>query len=265
MSFDRFKAQTLCEGFLGCNSFDEFFRSDFEGFSLDKTKSFAYSNSLKEDANDLFYKGCLSLAEGINGFKNRQYSWAVIKCYYSVFYMLKADLALKDYGLIRHKAIYYLEARDGASPITKGRKGVNRTNYSGDHKSAINYYKDLFSGTDILLSQNISGLNAYEWLMKKREQINYQERYFNEPNSPAFLSFIDNQIKAGNFGQIIKDIVEDSYIKTFQPEYATLAIPIKRAILTRQNFANNTGTLFISKDKEVFVKELLDIIEQTQK
>lgn len=264
MSFDRFKAQTLCENFLDCSSFDEFYQADFANFSLGKTEAFTFSNTLKEDANDLFYKGCLSLAEGINGIKNRQYSWAVVKCYYSVFYMLKADLALKDYGLIRHKTIYYLEAKEGAKPITKGRRGTNRMNYSGDHKSAINYYKDLFSGTDILLSQNITGVNAYEWLMKKREQINYQERYFNEPNAATFLSFIDTQVSSGNLKQLIKEIIEDRYIKTFQPEYATLAIPLKRAILTRQNFTNSGIALNISEDKSVYIKELLAILESTE-
>lgn len=240
MSFDRYRAQTLCEILLGCADFNAFRSVDFDTFALNRTNAYSFKNSLKEDAGDFYYKGYLSLLEGLNGFQNRNYSWAVIKCYYSVFYMIKADLAIRDIGLIRHKVIYYLEAKDGAIPITKGVRGAKRANYSGDHKSAINYYNDLFGRSDILLSQNIDDLNAYEWLMKKREQINYQERHFNEPNHPNFLEYIDTQIQSGNFKNLLHEIIDDTaFVKTFQNEFAPLAIPIKRALLTKTNFENN--------------------------
>lgn len=239
MSFDRHRAQMLCENILGCTSFDDFYSTDISTLILDATNAYAFKNSLVDDAKDLFYKGHLSLLEGLAGIENKNYSWAIIKCYYSVFYMIKADLALRDYGLIRHKAIYYLQAVVGATPITKGTRGANRAKYSGDHKSAINYYKDLFSGSDLLLSQEIDGVSAYEWLMKKREQVNYQERYFNDPNGSDFITYIANEVNEGNFVKLIQDIVSDSFIITFQNEFAPLAIPIKRGILTKSNFDNN--------------------------
>lgn len=244
MSFDRYRAQSLCENLLGCADFNAFRSVDFHTFALNRANAYSFKNSLREDASDFYYKGYLSLLESLNGFQNRNYSWAIIKCYYSVFYMIKADLAIRDIGLIRHKVIYYLEAKDGAIPITKGTRGNNRANYSGDHKSAINYYNDLFSRSDILLSQNIDGLNAYEWLMKKREQINYQERYFNEPNHPNFLEYIDTQVQSGNFENLLHEIIDDiAFVKTFQNEFAPLAIPIKRALLTKINFENNGITI----------------------
>ncbi|WP_454802229.1 hypothetical protein [Mucilaginibacter phyllosphaerae] len=255
MSFERFRAQLVCEDLMGCTSFDDFFNSDFDAFSLTKASSFVYNAALKDDANDLYFKGILSLTEGINGYYHKQYSWAIIKCYYSIFYFLRSELALKDIGLIRHRVIYYLEAQDGAMPITKGKKGSKRNLYSGDHKATINYYKDLFS-SDILLSQEIEDLNAYEWLMKKREQINYQERTFNEPNYPQFLLFIDQEITKGNFDELIKEIIDDEYVKTFQPEYASIAIPIKRALLTYESFVNNGYNLTIQKSKLDFLKSI---------
>ena len=239
MSFDRHRAQKLCEGILGCASFDDFFLADISTLTLDAANAYAFKNSLIDDAKDLFYKGHLSLLEGINGIENKNYSWAIVKCYYSVFYMIKADLALRDYGLIRHKTIYYLQASAGATPITKGRNGANRTKYAGDHKSAINYYKDLFSGSDILLSQEIDGLSSYEWLMKKREQVNYQERYFNDPNGSDFMAYIANEVASGNFTKLIEDIISDTFVITFQNEFSPLAVPIKRAILTKANFDSN--------------------------
>ena len=255
MSFSRFRGQLLCEQFLNCNSHEEFRLAKFSDLILNKSQAIAYSAKLRQNANDLFYKGFISLNEGLIGIENKQYSWAVVKCYYSIFYLLRADLALKDFGIIRHKSLYYLFAEEGASPITKGNR-----NYSTDHKCVINYHKDFFSNSDILLSQNISDLNAYDWLSKKREQINYQERFFNEPDAPSFLSYIDGVIKEGNFNALIVEILDDKYIKTFQEEFATLAIPIKKAILTIQNFKDSGTEIQISEKKKGSIVNLLDLL-----
>lgn len=240
MSFDRYRAQTLCESIFGCADFEQFFNTPhttIETFTLDKNGAFALSNTLKDDAKDLYFKGCQSLTESLSNFSNKQYSWAVIKAYYSIFYMIKADFALRDYALIRHKCIYYLQAQEGSNPTTKGRTHKNRSDYSGDHKSALNYYKDLFSNSDILLSQEIEGLNAYQWVMKKREQVNYQERDFKEPNRPVFLDYINSRINAGEFLKLIDELYNDTaLVLTFQPEFAPVAIPLRRAILTKKNF-----------------------------
>lgn len=253
MSFERYRAQTLCETILGCSDFDEFYNthhSTIENFTLDSHNSFSLSNSLKQDAKDLYFKGCQSLTESILNFKNKQYSWAIIKAYYSTFYMIKSDFALRDFALIRHKCIYYLKASEGSTPVTKGRNGANRTNYSGDHKSALNYYKDLFSSSDILLSQEIEGQTAYQWLMKKREQVNYQERNFNEPSRPDFLGFISQRVDSESLLELIEEIKNDNgYILTFQTEFAPLAIPYRRAMLTRKNFIDNGITAMLTSQQ----------------
>lgn len=260
MSFDRYRAQTFCESILGCTDYDQFFNkpyTDVENMILDRNYAYSLSASLKEDAKDFYFKGCESLSESLNSFNAKLYSWAIIKAYYATFYMIKADFALKDFALIRHKCIYYLQATVGASPITKGRNSSNRTNYSGDHKSALNYYKDLFSNTDILLSQEIDGMSSYQWLMKKREQVNYQERDFKEPYFPDFLEFIDNRVSLGEFPQLINEIINDTYILTFQPEYAPIAIPYKRAMQTKKSFIDN-GISSILPDRKI---EHLSIFE----
>ena len=243
MSFDRYRAQTYYESLFGCVDFEEFYNkshTEIENHYLDRSEAISLSASLRDDAKDLYFKGCQSLTESLINFDKRLYSWAIIKAYYSIFYMIKADFALKDYALIRHRSIYYLKAQEGIAAITKGRKGTNRTNYSGDHKSALNYYIELFSHTDKLLSQEIDGMNVYQWMMKKREQVNYQEREFKEPEKPNFLEFIDERITSGDLLKLIDEIIDDSsFLLTFQPEYAPLAIPYKRAILTRNTFISN--------------------------
>lgn len=240
MSFERYRAQVCFESFFGCQNFEAFVNispEEIEKFVIDKNQAFSLSNSLKLDACDFYFKGCQSLTESLMNHSQRLFSWAIIKGYYSVFYMIKADFALRDFALIRHRCIYYLKATETHSPITKGRKGSNRANYSGDHKSALNYYKDMFSGSDILLSQQIDEMSAYQWLMKKREQINYQERNFREPYYPEFLEHINKRIVSNEFLNLIEEVKsDDKYLLTFQPEYAPIAIPLKRAMLTKKKF-----------------------------
>jgi hypothetical protein len=267
MSFDRYRSQTLCETILGCSDFEEFFNvphTTIESLTLDNANSFALSNTLKQDARDFYFKGCQSLTESLMNFNNKLYSWAIIKSYYATFYMIKADLALRDYALIRHKCIYYLKASVGSTPITKGRKQSNfRKDYTGDHKSALNYYKDLFSGSDILLSQEIEGYSAYQWLMKKREQINYQERNFNEPNCPDFLDYISQRVNSGNFLDLIEEIKNDiDYILTFQTEFAPLAIPYKRAMLTKKNFIDNGFTEILTQEQNEHLNKFTPYVFQ---
>ncbi|MDD2799324.1 MAG: HEPN domain-containing protein [Bacteroidales bacterium] len=254
MSFDRYRSQSLCESILGCANFEEFINKPYttvESLILDRNSAFSLSASLKQDAKDLYFKGCQSLTESLTSFNNRLYSWAIIKAYYATFYMIKADFALKDIALIRHKCIYYLQATEGSSPLTKGRTSSSyRSNYSGDHKSALNYYNDLFSNSDILLSQEIEGLSSYQWLMKKREQVNYQERNFKEPFFPDFLEYINSRVISGDFLQLIDEIINDNtYLLTFQPEYAPISIPYKRALQTQKNFQDNGIYEILSNDQ----------------
>ncbi len=182
------------------------------------------------------------MSESLTGFSEKRYSWAVIKGYYSTFYFIKAALALRGYAIIRHKSLYHLK-------VSLGEKLARNGDYKGDHKTAILCYKNFFP-SDILLSQEIeNGLLSHEWLMKKREQVNYQERQFCEPNRPDFLDNIDKKISNNEFKNLIGEIKKDAFILTFQPEFATIAIPLKRALLTKKAFSD---------------KGIVNILEQVQ-
>jgi hypothetical protein len=94
-------------------------------------------------------------------------------------------------------------------------------------------------------------MNTYSWLMKKREQVHYQERYFNEPDRPSFLDFINSQVEEDKLLNLIEEIKNDNdFILPFQSEYAPLAIPIKRGELTRGTF-NQFGVENILRDDQI--------------
>jgi hypothetical protein len=253
INFDRFRAQLLCESFFSCSTLEEWEQCDFSALVLDGPQSTSLTDALKHDAVDLYFKGLLSLFESIQSFNNKRYSWGTIKSYYATFYFLRADLAANNIGLIRNKSIYYLICEPGELP----QKKRNNRKYGTDHKATLNYYSDLFSHQDILLSQNITGMTAYEWLAEKREQVNYRERSFHDPLAPTFLAIIETYVENETLKELLLELISDSYVLTFQEEFATLGIPLKRALLTRETLKEQAISLSFNDDKISFLKKVI--------
>lgn len=253
MSFDRHRAQLRCENILNCKTLDDWKLADFKNLRLDKSQASLLDSELRDDAKDLYFKGLLSLFEALKSVNEKLFSWATIKFYYSVYYFLRCTMAVNGVALIRQKSLYYLKAIDGESPVSKGNK-----KYNTDHSGTINYFIDLFS-SDILLSQSIDTTNVYDWLMNKREQINYRERQFNEPNHATFWNSIVEQIDKGGFEKLLKDYIQDKFVLCFQEEHAILAIPLKRAILTKDKLDNEDIDIGLSEEQKAILLGLLPI------
>ncbi|NOS91718.1 MAG: hypothetical protein HOP30_07335 [Cyclobacteriaceae bacterium] len=253
ISFDRHRAQLRCETILNCQTLDQWNVADFKNLQLNKSQASLLSSELREDAKDLYFKGLLSLFEALKSIEAKLFSWATVKFYYSLYYFLRCTMAVNGVALIRQKSLYYLKALDGESPVTKGGK-----KYSSDHSGTINFFKDLFS-SDILLSQDIDTINAYDWIMNKREQVNYRERHFNEPNHSEFWGLIAEQINKGNLERILKEYILDKFVLCFQEEHAILAIPIKRALLTKERLDAENIDIGLIGERQKILLDLLPI------
>lgn len=254
MSFDRSRAQLRCEEFLDCKSdLEKWNACDFNNYVLTKLDANKLKNDLLEDAVDLYFKGLLSLVESLNSINQALFSWATIKAYYSVYYFLRCSLATKGYSLIRKKRLYLLKAFEGQKPICKS----NNKNYNSDHKATINFFQDLFINSDILLSNKINEKSSYLWLMEKREQINYRERRFNEPNCSDFWEYISQSVQNKTFSSLITKYIDDKFIYCFQEEHAPIAIPIKRAILTFRDLKMEKQNEILSDAQLLVLKQIL--------
>ncbi|MCH7827643.1 MAG: HEPN domain-containing protein [Bacteroidetes bacterium] len=252
MSFLRGRAQLRCEEYLNCTGrLDNWKSSDFKNFKLSKIHATQLSQDLLEDSIDLYFKGLLSLSEAINSISRFYYSWATVKLYYSVFYFIKATLASKGIALIRQKSLFYLFAREGKKPIKK-----NNKKYTSDHSGTINYYQDIFKN-DFLLTNRIGDETVYEWLMKRREQVQYRERVFHEPNTPSFWNHIVKKINEISLNNIIQEYIDDNYILSFQEEHACLAVPIKRALLSQKDLEDAGLKTSLNKDQKKRIINLL--------
>ena len=63
----------------------------------------------QQDAIDFFYSGILSFAEGIDSIFLKRFSWATVKLYYSIYYLIRASMAANGYATLRCKGMFRLK------------------------------------------------------------------------------------------------------------------------------------------------------------
>jgi hypothetical protein len=251
LDFNRYHAQQRCESFIDCqNDLDKWqsSRRIFENLSLGPTQSIIYSNDLRQDAVWLYKKGIHSLFNAIKSVDENKlsYSWASVVLYYSIHYFLRASLAIKGVGLIRNGGLYFLNDAIGSKPQKKQGKNYNTT-----HGGAIYYSIDKYAGSDILLSNEIDGYKSYVWMKEIREIINYRQNQFDEPIVPEIWKGIDSSKRQSSLLELIESYVDDEdLLFCFQQDHAVLALPIKKAFLTKREL-DLSGILVELENNEV--------------
>ncbi len=205
---------------------------------------------LNGEIQEYYYKALLSYAESISAICNNHFSWATVKLYYSTFYALRAFLACNDYVFLRagekRNYLYYTKLKSGET-LTKMD--------SSDHKSTIALQKTKFPN-EWLLSQTISegseDITSYEWLAKRREDVNYKDVKFRDPIPSEMWEYLKADIDTHSISNVINQLIEDLGTLCFQQEYAVLAIPTKRLYLTAKEL-HNRGIYFEDEMKREFL------------
>lgn len=255
MSFSRKETQLYFEKFYNCgDNLNSWNNCRFKDYVVDYKGLEELIPLCQNDAYNYYYNGILTLSEALRGLRNRNYSWSVIKLYYSVYYLIRASMYINNITFIRQKQLYYLELKEGASPTKKS----NNNKYNSDHQGTIWHYFDLFNKADILLSNKIDEKESYIWLMDKRELVNYRINKFQEPSEYSFLSYyIDNNFDK-NFRKIILEQIDDPYIQCFQKETAILALPIKRLLETNKDFKKTLPNKQLLSDSQYdYIKKII--------
>jgi hypothetical protein len=227
---------------------------DFPNYIVSEKDMPQLISNAQADSKNYFFNGLLTFSEAIKGLREGNYSWSVIKFYYSVYYFLRASLYINKIIFIHRQNLYRLELKKDSKPVKKRNR-----KYNSDHKGTINHYIDLFSETDILLSNQIENMDTYEWLLDKREYVNYKIGKFSEPDNYTFYSYYLNNNFKKNYKELLIAEIEDDFINCFQPETGLLAIPVKRLLATFQE-------MVISLDlKSVLTVQQYRIIKQNIK
>ena len=255
MNSKRKRTQLFFEDYFNCTgNQSKWINCKFPDYIVAEKDINQIINNAQADSKNYFFNGILTFSEAVNGLREGNYSWSVIKFYYSVYYLLRASLYINKIIFIHHKGIYRLEIKKGTTPLRK-----NNKQYNSDHKGTIKHFIDLFSDIDILLSNQIENMTTYEWLMDKREYVNYRIRKFSEPQDYNFYTYyLTNNFKS-NYKELIIEEIEDDFINCFQPETGLLAIPVKRLLTT---FKEIVGELEL---KSVLTAQQYVIIKKTLK
>nr|WP_299214746.1 hypothetical protein [uncultured Allomuricauda sp.] len=256
LSFNRYVAQQRCETFVACQDDLPKWQSskrEFENLSLNPVQSIIYSNDLRVDSVSLYKKGIHSLFNAIKSVDEKKisYSWASVLLYYSLHYFLRASLAAKGIGMIRNGGLYFLKDTVGARPEKKRGRNYNTT-----HGGAIYYSIDKYSNSDLLLSNEIDGLQSYVWMKEIREIINYRQSQFDEPTVPEIWKEIDLKINDSSLCELVKNYIEDDdFLFCFQQDHAILALPIKKAFLTKQELEACGIKIDLSDDEIMYFQD----------
>jgi len=257
MSFDRFRIQVAIELDIGCTDLNKWtsYVQKFKDYKVKEANREYLLAELKEDASDIYFKAIFSLADAIFGLYHGRHSWSVIKIYYSVFYLLRCSMACHGYAFLKNKGIYTLKLETGESPVRRDNCTHNGNKVTGDHKTTIATYASMFEQSDILQTNTIDGEVIYDWLMELRNQVNYRERTFQEPNNRHFYSALFDKDKIKS--QIETYINDDSYVYCFNEDHCCLAAPLKLALSVRNQLFDFIDFEPLNQNKKEEIEKLI--------
>lgn len=256
MSFDRYRVQSAIEIDIGCTDITKWksYLQKFKDYELTELKRECFHEELKKDASDLYFKGVFSLADAINGLSHGRHSWAVIKVYYSVFFLLRCSLATKNIAFLKNNGIYTLSLEKGEKPCRRDLGSYMGERVSGDHKTTLVTFMSFFSDTDILLSNSVNGKNIYQWLMELRNQVNYRERTFTEPDNKYFFPSLFDSSKIKE--QVEVYLRDNIPVYCFDEDHCALAAPLKLASIVRNQLFNYINFEPFSSEKNLKLRSL---------
>ncbi len=252
MSFDRLRSQYTFESFFGGNTSQQWLQGNaYIQYQLSQTDAITLANALRQDVYDLYFKGSVSICEAMRSIDLKLYSWATIKLYYSIFYFLRCTLACNNVSVIRRgRELFYIRARQGESLS----KAQDRT----DHKGTIYTFMDIYGNSDVLQSNSINGINPYIWMMGKRDEVNYKDREFHDPDAPYFWKEICDMIEKQTLDNVALTFISDtSFTYTFQEDYSCLALPLMRMVLTRKVLSDNGIISLLHEIKKSHLSSIL--------
>jgi hypothetical protein len=263
LRFNVSSVQEKTESFFSRNlrkDFNEIKGSTIKSYPLDNS----FVNDIKSikniDVQNLYFNGILSIVEALKGINKGFYSWSTVKLYYSSFYLLKCSLISNDIIIFRQgRDVYYAILEVGE--FVKKIPSDNKT----DHQSSIWLFNEIYANSDLLLSNTINDINPLTWLRNKREEINYKHDVFQEPDPPYFWLDIDQMISEKNLSKVVSQFInDDSYLYTFQEEYAILAVPLVRLALTYKDLQENNYQLSFDDKQLVFLKRFVNQLKLGQ-
>ncbi len=215
--------------------------------SISSLQASKYQSFIADDIRETYYKGVISMAEAWQSIGQKHFSWATVQLYYATFYLLRVSLLSKNVCLLRAgRDLFYLKA--------KANEYYFKAGDNTDHKGTMITHSQLFGNSDIILGNDIDGISAYEWLMSKREEVNYKDLKFHEPEEPDFWSVLSIEIVHKGVVSTLQMLIDDFLLLGFQSDYAVAAVPLQRLLQTKKELHQSGFNNVLSETQ----KEALD-------
>ncbi|SMF73064.1 hypothetical protein SAMN02982917_4232 [Azospirillum oryzae] len=254
---NRYKVQEFIEQVSGCNDLSKWkeFKREVERIVVDSQMEAEINPLLFQDACGIYFKALVSIIESVEALSRGRCSWAVVKLYYSVFYLVRCLISIRGIAVFKCHGIYTLRIAEGELPVKRDGVKENGIKISGDHKTILHFYKKNFSG-DRVISLNVDGMNVIDWMMSRRDYVNYRDATFFEPE---IVGFSESIFSCGIEERIHNYIDDSDYIYCFDRDHCCLSVPIKMAMQFCKEAAQaSCGNSLLSEDQKNYIKRALE-------
>jgi hypothetical protein len=228
-SFKRNDVQVYIENAQNCFDLENWgsYKNIFTNWEISENDIIPLANCVNSDATSYFFKAFESFIQALIDIHRDKQSWAIVKLYYSLFYLLRCDILLSNFMLVRNGGLYF-------SQMLKNEKFVQfKKGKGGDHQLTISLIKDLyFQGkiVDPILDNKIDDNDAYTWFMKNRERINYSQKNFSEPDADICFTHLYNYFKQREVLELFEFYNSKDYSICFDLDHSILSIPYKKLV-----------------------------------
>jgi hypothetical protein len=201
------------------------FKGEIAKISISESQLSVLTPAAKEDASGTFFKALLSVVEAMEGLIRGGHSWAVVKLYYSAFYLLRCKMNAMGHVFFKCAGtIYSIELTKKAVPIERSKGKFSGSDIKGDHKTILATYIAHLGTQDILLTNKIESKSVFEWMVTAREDVHYRKPTFSEPTSELFFSELFTE--DGLVLWINRYLNDAQMIHCFLKEHCCLAAPL---------------------------------------
>ncbi|MBX2974742.1 MAG: hypothetical protein KF721_01320 [Ignavibacteriaceae bacterium] len=227
ISFKRNEIQIYIENAQNCFDVEKWssYRQVFANWKIQEKDIIPLENCRDSDITSYFFKALESFLLAIKDLHSSKQSWSIVKLYYSLFYLIRCDILLSNYLLVRNGALFIIKLKEDEvfTPFKKKTQS--------DHKLSIailKFLKEKGELADPILDNTIDQLDPYTWYMKHRERINYTQKCFVEPETDLCFSHLEQYFQNKKVIELFKFYNTKDYSICFDTDHSILSIPFKK-------------------------------------
>lgn len=237
MNFERHGVQRYFEGLLGCTDITQWksYKPRLAACMLTASDVTAISPLLVQDSVALYTKAIQTFSQALTGLYRKEFAWAVVKMYYSVFYAMRCELHASSVIAVKNGSIFYTTNVVGAT--------FNSIQEKESHQTYIKLRKTLPASVishDTLLDNDIeAGSDVYSWMCSNRERVNYHSKHFADPEPDDVLAKIFNNYVLTHKMTDLLNLYESDLLYCFDTDHATVAVPYRKLRICRDLLCGN--------------------------